>query len=44
MKGRIREVWRNNLAQEMQILRGLVDKYPFISMVRLESATGRVWS
>lgn len=35
MKGRIRDVWRNNLAQEMQILRGLVDKYPYISMVRL---------
>jgi CCR4-NOT transcription complex subunit 7/8 len=35
MKGRIRDVWRNNLVQEMQILRGLVDKYPYISMVRL---------
>lgn len=34
MKGRIRDVWRGNLAQEMQILRGLVDKYPYISMVR----------
>ena len=33
MKGRIRDVWRNNLAQEMQILRGLVEKYPYISMV-----------
>lgn len=35
MKGRIRDVWRNNLGQEMHILRGLVDKYPYISMVRL---------
>ena len=34
MKGRIRDVWRGNLAQEMAILRGLIDKYPFISMVR----------
>lgn len=33
MKGRIRDVWRHNLAQEMQILRTLIDKYPYISMV-----------
>ena len=33
MKGRIRDVWRTNLAQEMQVLRGLVEKYPYISMV-----------
>ncbi|KAL8824793.1 MAG: hypothetical protein Q9191_004817 [Dirinaria sp. TL-2023a] len=32
MKGRIRDVWRHNLAQEMQILRALVEKYPYISM------------
>ncbi|KAF2087596.1 ribonuclease H-like protein, partial [Saccharata proteae CBS 121410] len=32
MNGRIREVWKNNLAQEMAILRNLVDKYPYISM------------
>ncbi|KAL8932258.1 MAG: hypothetical protein Q9211_006423 [Gyalolechia sp. 1 TL-2023] len=32
LKGRIRDVWRGNLAQEMQLLRGLVDKYPYISM------------
>lgn len=38
MKGRIRDVWRGNLAQEMQILRGLVDKYPYISMVSLPLA------
>ena len=30
---RIREVWAHNLAQEMQALRELVDKYPYISMV-----------
>lgn len=41
MKGRIRDVWRNNLAQEMQILRGLVDKYSYISMVRRESSVGQ---
>ncbi len=32
-KGRIREVWRNNLAQEMHVLRGLIEKFPYISMV-----------
>lgn len=34
MKGRIRDVWRGNLAQEMTVLRSLIDKYPYISMVR----------
>ncbi|EDN06277.1 CCR4-NOT transcription complex subunit 7 [Histoplasma mississippiense (nom. inval.)] len=29
---RIRDVWKHNLAQEMQVLRILVDKYPYISM------------
>ncbi|KAF2446398.1 CAF1-domain-containing protein [Karstenula rhodostoma CBS 690.94] len=29
---RIREVWRNNLHQEMELLRSLVEKYPYISM------------
>lgn len=33
LKGRIRDVWRGNLAQEMQLLRSLVDQYPYISMV-----------
>ncbi|KAF2463711.1 ribonuclease H-like protein, partial [Lindgomyces ingoldianus] len=32
MKQRIREVWRSNLHQEMDLLRSLVDKYPYISM------------
>ena len=32
-KGRIRDVWRGNLAQEMQVLRGLVERYPYMSMV-----------
>lgn len=32
MGQRIREVWRGNLHQEMEILRGLVDQYPYISM------------
>lgn len=34
MSGRVREVWRNNLAEEMELLRHLVDKYTYISMVR----------
>jgi CCR4-NOT transcription complex subunit 7/8 len=33
-KGRIREVWKGNLHEEMAILRVLVDKYPYIAMVR----------
>lgn len=34
VKTRIRDVWKHNLAQEMAILRQLVEKYPYISMVR----------
>lgn len=30
---RIREVWRGNLVQEMQMIRSLVEKYPYVSMV-----------
>ncbi|KAA6412267.1 MAG: CCR4-NOT transcription complex subunit 7 [Lasallia pustulata] len=32
LKIRIRDVWRGNLAQEMQTLRTLVEKYTYISM------------
>lgn len=32
-KGRIREVWKHNLHEEMGHLRDLVDKYPYIAMV-----------
>lgn len=32
---RIRNVWKGNLAQEMQALRQLVEEYPYIAMVRL---------
>ncbi|KAK5652517.1 hypothetical protein OQA88_10423 [Cercophora sp. LCS_1] len=31
-KGRIREVWKHNLHEEMATLRDLVDKFPFIAM------------
>jgi CCR4-NOT transcription complex subunit 7/8 len=31
--GRIREVWKHNLHEEMAVLRELVDRYPYISMV-----------
>lgn len=31
---RIREVWAGNLEKEMEIIRGLVDRFPFVSMVR----------
>ena len=33
MKSRIRDVWQSNLAQEMDTLRGLVEDYPYVSMV-----------
>lgn len=33
VKTRIRDVWKHNLAQEMAVLRHLVEKYPYISMV-----------
>jgi CCR4-NOT transcription complex subunit 7/8 len=33
-KGRIREVWKGNLLEEMANLRNLVAKYPYIAMVR----------
>lgn len=32
-KGRIREVWKHNLEEEMAVLRDIVDKYPYIAMV-----------
>ncbi|KAM7202123.1 CCR4-NOT transcription complex subunit 7 [Naviculisporaceae sp. PSN 640] len=31
-KGRIREVWKHNLHEEMATLRDLIDKYPYIAM------------
>lgn len=34
-KGRIREVWKHNLHEEMATLRRLVDSYPYIAMVSL---------
>lgn len=36
VKSRIRDVWKHNLAHEMAVLRQLVDKYPYISMVRTD--------
>ncbi|KAF2457296.1 ribonuclease H-like domain-containing protein [Lineolata rhizophorae] len=30
--GRMRDVWKHNLAQEMALLRNLVERYPYISM------------
>lgn len=32
-QGRIRQVWKYNLEQEMAVLRQLVTKYPYVSMV-----------
>ena len=39
MKERIRDVWRDNLHQEMKALRELVDKYPYISMVGISESS-----
>ena len=36
MKERIRDVWRDNLQQEMKTIRELVDKYPYVSMVSVK--------
>jgi CCR4-NOT transcription complex subunit 7/8 len=36
---RIRQVWKHNLNEEMAILRVLIDKYPYISMVRFHFHT-----
>lgn len=32
-----RDVWANNLEDEMRILRRLIDDFPFVSMVRVAS-------
>lgn len=32
----IREVWAHNLEEEMENIREVVEKYPYISMVRVE--------
>ena len=29
---RVREVWQDNLDEEMEIIRGMVDDYPFLAM------------
>lgn len=39
-QGRIRQVWRHNLEQEMAVLRQLVLKYPYVSMVRFVGFLG----
>lgn len=29
---RVREVWQDNLAEEMELIRNIVDEYPFLAM------------
>lgn len=33
MQSQIREVWSDNLDAELDILRELIDRYPYVSMV-----------
>ena len=43
---RIRDVWRSNLHQELDLLRSLIDQYPYISMVSTPfsfKSVGRSW-
>jgi len=39
-KNRIRDVWAGNLEEELAILRCLVDRYPYIAMVRTKLQEG----
>lgn len=34
MAERIKEVWANNLEEEMSYIRAAIEKYPFVAMVR----------
>lgn len=36
-KGRIRQVWKTNLEDEMKLLRAFIDYYPYIAMVSVKS-------
>lgn len=36
-KGRIREVWKSNLHEEMEVIRSMVEKFPYVSLVSLKS-------
>lgn len=40
-KGRIREVWKSNLHEEIDVIRSMVEKFPYVSLV-CTSMCGRV--
>ena len=42
-RGRIREVWRHNLEEEMAVLREVIAKYPYVAMVCTTIAFSRLF-
>lgn len=36
-KGRIREVWKSNLHEEIEVIRNMVEKFPYVSLVSPKS-------
>lgn len=32
-KGRIRDVWKHNLHEEIEVIRNMVEKFPYVSLV-----------